>query len=64
MKKKEDKSNEKKVEYMITVTMQFTHEFTDKEIDEGKEIPHEVVVTGCVELLANKDYSVQEDEMK
>lgn len=60
MKTEKDKKN--KNEYMITVTMQFSLFFTDKEVDEGTEVPHEMVVAGCVEQLANKNYDVQEDE--
>jgi len=61
-------SNKKKVEkeknlYMITVTMQFNHEFTDEEVDEGDPIKHEIIVSGCVDCLADKNYDVKEDEM-
>ncbi len=52
-----------KFEYAVTVTMQFTHAFTQEEVDEGTPISHEFVVAGCVECLANKDYEIQEDDI-
>lgn len=60
MKLSKDKQNNKEV--MITVSMQMSVFMTKKEIDNGTEIPHEIVVAGCVEKLASKEYSIDLEE--
>lgn len=55
--------NKHKIPYSATVTVQFELYMSKKEIEDGAEIPHELIVAGIVNRLGNKEYDVQEDEM-
>ena len=60
MKFEKDKKN--KNGCLVVVSMNFVIHMTDKEVDDGTEIPHEMIVAGCVDCLSNKEYEVEEYE--
>ena len=49
---------------MVNVSMQLIMYMTKKEVDEGTEIPHDMIVSGCVDKLANKEYEANEELME
>lgn len=57
-----DKEN--KNEQLVNVALQFSLFMTDNEIDIEVDLPHEVVVTKCVESLARKNYSIEVERME
>ena len=59
-----EKDNKNKIEVMVNVSIQLILYMTKKEVDKGTEIPHDMIVSGCVDRLAGKEYEANEELME
>jgi len=59
MKLVKDKRSNK--EYILTVSMNMPIYLTQKEEDDGTEVPHSLICEAVVHALANKEYDIQEE---
>ena len=49
--------------YQVIATFVWTHKFTQKQVDDGTEIPHKTIVKKINQLLKEKDYNIEEEEI-